>query len=346
VAQREEAAEESYIDSNSSGDRIVDRYVARYVETPSTQFLHMPKNCTLLKEHDFQKLAGPEAVKSTVRGQYSDENGNADDDPYSKYLKTCSNGEVKPMLPSMEFEFVQNDDGEDGTESINVKLNYKLLVVPKKTDYVYKLFPMIQNRMNKAGYGFTISGPYCYEEDPRRGYTFDLDFDSSDASFFKLDHGCVEGLPCIPPAAELYAESQNSSIDVKPMPDNATTVGIGKYVFLGMVITVLFGIVLCLFHNNRLLKRQLREVQEEEDTAGVDITRAQSQVPDSDRISIPYESMEDAHEVSVASTSQSGEEIVEETHLAEQNREGHDNEDSEDVETRGLLSNQDATGEV
>ncbi len=130
------------------------------------------------------------------------------------------------------------------------------------------------------------------------------------------------------------------------MPDNATTVGIGKYVFLGMVITVLFGIVICLFHNIRLLKRQLREVQEEEDTAGVDITRAQSQVPDSDRISIPYESMEDAHEVSVPSTSQSGEEIVEETHLAEQNREGHDNEHGEDDETRGLLSNQDATGEV
>lgn len=141
---------------------VVDRYVSRYVKSPLTQYLKMPKNCTLLGEDDFNKVAGPIAVDSTTKGQYNP-NANINDkdyDPYHAQLGTCANGDVEPLLPLFEFDFEQNK--ETGDEQIQVKLAYKFLTMPNKGDYMYNLFPMVQRRFNKADLGFHISGPYCY----------------------------------------------------------------------------------------------------------------------------------------------------------------------------------------
>jgi hypothetical protein len=136
------------------------------VQTPSTEYIRMPANCTLVREEDFRKIAGDEAVKQTTEGQYDpDSSNNGNRDPYEKYLDTCENGDVKPMLPLFQFDFVKKQGGvDDGSENeaIEVKLNYKLMTMPRKKDYMYDIYPKIQNRVNRAGLGFHISGPYCY----------------------------------------------------------------------------------------------------------------------------------------------------------------------------------------
>jgi len=144
-------------DGNSN---IVDRYVSRFVETPSTEFIKMPKNCTLLREDDFKKIAGVDALRETAKGQYDPSNGS--NDPYEKFLKSCKNGDVKPLLPLFQFDFVQDGDGKE--ETVEVKLDYKLMSMPHKKDYMYDIFPRIQNKVNNMGFGFHISGPYCYGE--------------------------------------------------------------------------------------------------------------------------------------------------------------------------------------
>ena len=47
-------------------------------------------------------------------------------------------------------------------ETIEVKLNYKLMAIPSKKDYMYDIFPKIMGKVNRADLGFHISGPYCY----------------------------------------------------------------------------------------------------------------------------------------------------------------------------------------
>jgi hypothetical protein len=147
------------IDSGSEAD-VVDSYVSRFVETPLTEFIQMPKNCSLLREEDFNKIAGAEAVRQTAKGQY--DSSGKDSDPYEKYLNTCKHGDVKPLLPLFQFDFVQDKDTKE--ESVEVKLDYKLMSTPRKKDYMYNIFPEIKNKVNALGLGFHISGPYCYGE--------------------------------------------------------------------------------------------------------------------------------------------------------------------------------------
>jgi hypothetical protein len=143
---------------------VVDRYISRYVQTPSTEFIKMPKNCTLLREEDFRKIAGDEAVKQTAEAQYDPNSNNVPDvDPYERYLNTCENGDVKPLLPLFQFDFVKAHEESD-EEAIEVKMNYKLMTMPRKKDYMYDIYPKIMSRVNKANLGFHLSGPYCYGE--------------------------------------------------------------------------------------------------------------------------------------------------------------------------------------
>lgn len=155
----------TFLSQDDDTVEIVDRYVSRYVQTPSTQYIRMPPNCTLVREEDFRKIAGDEAVKQTTEGQYDpDSQNDADKDPYEKYLDTCDNGDVKPLLPLFQFDFVRRQGEDDEKEAIEVKLNYKLMTMPRKKDYMYDIYPKIQNRVNRAGLGFHISGPYCFGE--------------------------------------------------------------------------------------------------------------------------------------------------------------------------------------
>lgn len=239
---------------DGNNEEIIDQYFARYVETASTTYLQMPEDCSLVREEDFRKMAGDIAVQETVTAQY-DPNG--DQDPYQKYLSTCSNGDVKPLLPLFKFDFVRNDINSE--ETVEVKLNYKLLTVPRKKDYMYSIYPKIQNRFNNAGLGFKISGPYCYAGDPHRGYSFDMDFDTRDPKkMIHLEHGCIEGLPCAPPAAELYIKSSGNGIHIHPktLPDDSDTIKLKSVLLQITIISSLLMCIACLIRSNYRLRRE------------------------------------------------------------------------------------------
>lgn len=241
----------------STDDSVVDRYVARYVESPTTDLLRVPANCTLFGKDDFTKTVGAEAVRNTAAGQYSESDT---DDPYAQYLKTCDNGDVKPMLPLFEFDFVKADSGE---EEVEVNMAYKFMTMPRKKDFMYDMYPTVQKRFNKAGMGFHISGPYCYGNDANRGYTFDMNFDTRDPKkMIKLEHNCIEGLPCLPPAAQLYQEKDGADIHVHPAPDDATTVNVGSTLYFIAIIMVLgLGLVVSLRTNFRMKRELVRQIE-------------------------------------------------------------------------------------
>lgn len=238
---------------------LVDRYVSRYVATPITSLIHMPENCTLVDANDFDLIVGKDAVMNTVHGQYDPMSNDDDTDPYEKYKQTCVNGDVKPMLPLFHFEFMQNP--ETGEETINVNLKYKLMTIPNKKDYMYDIYPQIQQKFNHLNTGFQISGPYCYGNDPNRGYSFDMNFDSKDPKdMMKVIHGCVEGLPCLPKAAGLYTDSMNS-IPIAPVPDNATTISLTP-IFTFVTTILAYVVVVILLRQNRALKVKVQSFDE------------------------------------------------------------------------------------
>jgi len=165
---------------------------------------------------------------------------------------------------------------------------------------------MVQKKFNGAGFGFHIDGPFCYGDDPHRGYTFDMGFDSRDLNgALKFQHACIEGLPCIPPAAE-YA-NQDSSINIKPLPNNATTVGVGKYLVLGSIFIILTFTTLFLALSNRSLKRRLAQERVVENQSN---TNDDGDGNDGG-MSIPYQAMDDCEE-SIASAEEAEETLSEE----------------------------------
>lgn len=88
----------------------------------------------------------------------------------------------------MEFSFLTN------SFLPFIQKDYKILTFPHQNAPMYRLFPTLQERLNKRNGEFTISGPYCYGEDPKRGWSFDFNFNSSnDNEVMTLVHGCVEG---------------------------------------------------------------------------------------------------------------------------------------------------------
>jgi len=249
------------INTNNNTNILLDQYASRYIETPTTPFLKMPQACTLLEYDDFEKAMGPTAVRNTVAAQYDLSDADPTADPFQKYLQTCDNGDVKPLLPRLQFDFVR--DRVTGEERVEVEIKYKLLTIPHKKDYMYSLYPMVQRRFNNADLGFHISGPYCYGDDPKRGYTFDMDFDTKDPkSMIQLDHGCIDGLPCVPPVSEL--SSCDSKIDVLPSIPGAT-ISIGHTLYFMMALGLLFLFLLLSMVWNCRLRRKLALFQQEQE---------------------------------------------------------------------------------
>lgn len=110
--------------------------------------------------------------------------------------------------------------------------------------------------------------------DPKRGYTFDMNFDTRDPkAMLKMDHGCIEGLPCTPPAAELYNKaSSNGGPDIKPniVPDDGgTTIDVGSTIGFVLVIVLFASISLCMCCLNCRLRRKLKSVTGEDDNHDV-----------------------------------------------------------------------------
>jgi len=153
------------------------------------------------------------------------------------HLKTCKNaGSVRPILPLFRFDFVKDGENEDKDKEkrkraeerleLQMQLDYKVMIMPEKQSREYQFMPAIQALFNLAddsddddtisdAAAFKVSGPYCYEEDPHRAWTFD--FHINDAAkqqkqtvggrppVLQFYRGCLEGLPCLPGAGVLAA---------------------------------------------------------------------------------------------------------------------------------------------
>lgn len=138
--------------ANAGNTNVVDRYVARYVQTPISPYIMMSPNMTLLSQEDFQVYFGMEAINHTAHVQA--EPAAVNGDLYAPFLNTCDNGNIRPILPLYQFEFVRNP--QTGNETINVKLDYKILTIPDENAKAWKWMPTLSKR------GLPVKGPYCY----------------------------------------------------------------------------------------------------------------------------------------------------------------------------------------
>jgi len=227
------------------GDKIVDSYTMKYVTSPNTPYLKMPDECNILQYADFYNYLGPGAVNNTVQEQIQYE-FNENYDPYAEYYETCKNGDVKPILPMIQFNFLTDDDKRRYNETVQVKVNYKILTFP--TNPVFgDLVPMFKK------HGAPISGPYCWDDNPNRAYAVDFYFDSESAhpdDRVHFYHACIEGLPCIPPAVENCNCTGGSEIHKEP--SDATVVEVGESIILGSVALVLtIVLMISLVYNYR-----------------------------------------------------------------------------------------------
>jgi hypothetical protein len=193
-------------DTNNS---LIDQYVSRYVNTLATPYLQRNPNCTLFRQVDFDSYAGPEAVNNTIYKQTVVKQA---EDPYKATKGTCENGNLQPMLPRFKIGFTTTNTSSTNTNSttrehMQIEIDYKILTVPTKKDKEYSLMPSLQKRFNREDRAFHISGPYCYGNDPKRAYTIDFSFNSAQqhptSGGMVLTKGCVQGLPCLPPAAAI-----------------------------------------------------------------------------------------------------------------------------------------------
>lgn len=220
--------------------KLIDRYTARYVQShsmnpPFSQNI-APPECTLYNlEDDYVAFLGNSALNHMTNTQtkYSiPSNDNATEDPYAPFLQTCDNGNVEPILPQLELDFFQynpknatNSSNEDESQKIqlDMKLQYKIMAVPTSSELAYRVLPHLQSRFQGHGGYNILGGPYCYGDDPTRGYSIDLNLDSTRSKNEMMDgkdrtsfvRGCVDGLPCAPPAAlgGLPVISGNNSCD-------------------------------------------------------------------------------------------------------------------------------------
>ena len=211
-------------DIDSSMETVVDKYVSRYVQSQSMApaFLQNipPAECTLYsKADDYAAFLGSSTLEhmTHVQKNYSITNHTAPstkDDPYAPYLESCSHGNVQPMLPQLELEFVTTNRSLPTTTTkaenldIILKLKYKIMAVPTPDEQTYRVLPQIQSKFQGQGDYNIMSGPYCYGDDPLRGYSFDLNFNTAIHSNSERQkeqptfvQGCVDGYPCLPPAA-------------------------------------------------------------------------------------------------------------------------------------------------
>lgn len=89
--------------------------------------------------------------------------GSNNDDPYSKYSRTCSHGDLRPILPRLEVEQTTHPstDGKPPKTTYSMKLDYSMLSLPKKgIDDLYKWWPEMKNHLAPT---FPLRGPCTYK---------------------------------------------------------------------------------------------------------------------------------------------------------------------------------------
>lgn len=235
----------------------LDTYTARYVRTPSTRFLRMPPNCSLVHARDFDMDLGQTSVRQTVQTQATTSDETMDH-YYEPYLNTCDNGNVKPLLPRLEFEFQKE---ANGIEKLRVNLDYNVMILPHQNDTAYNLMPALQERFNSS----ILSGPFCHGDDPSGSYALGFQYNSTEKiinatakSTMTLRHRCEQGLPCLPPAASADARGRNNN----PHHPQEPTLDVGRALLTFCAYFLMVALLSSLTCNCQLATR-LRRLQQE-----------------------------------------------------------------------------------
>jgi hypothetical protein len=237
-------------DITTGNASLIDSYVARYVQSQSIvpPFLQnlAPAQCTLYTKPDlYAAFLGNPALKYTAKVQT---NYTLTNDPYECYLETCHHGNLQPILPHLELDFVLPNDANNTLAQL--KFQYKIIAAPTPDEQAYRVIPQLQSKFQGQGGYNIIGGPYCYGDDPRRAFSFDMNFTStattstpSSGSFLQSDkitfvRGCIEGYPCVPPAAmggiPTIIINQTCPQPPHPDPDHHST-GVFSNVLLGII---------------------------------------------------------------------------------------------------------------
>jgi len=229
------------------GERIVDVYQGRYVNSPYSNKIFRPENCSIFSSKNFEAMAGKEALNYTIEYQTVPEGT----DLYAPYYKTCENGDAHPTLPILRYEFSRSNT-PPFDETIDIVFSYALFVAPSLED--------AKNWERAKDLGFPVSGPYCYQGE-LRGYTVDMNFDSKEGSdFVQYEHTCIEGDPCISKAYERC--SLCADIEVREST-GGTTIEVGVLIWLILSTTLLAFCFCGAITNNYMQRRRIKEIEAE-----------------------------------------------------------------------------------
>lgn len=251
-------AEASTQDDNTTN--ITDQYAFRYVMTPSVSYLQPPSDsnkATIIPNDSFSTYLGKESVQETIRRQ---SNRNMSLDPYAYASGTCENGNVTAMLPHLEFWFRGQGDNNATMET---SLTYKILTVFDSYSKEYALMPLIRKAFNNSiTRGLAVSGPYCHHGDGNGSWAFDLNLTSfggndSDMSNPSFVRGCMEGLPCVPPASSWAEPSAfvDPVIHRHPVP---STTDLNKFLMILFSYFLTMALLISVTCNVQLRKKHRR----------------------------------------------------------------------------------------
>eukprot|EP00587_Corethron_hystrix_P000294 CAMPEP_0113317962 /NCGR_PEP_ID=MMETSP0010_2-20120614/12695_1 /TAXON_ID=216773 ORGANISM="Corethron hystrix, Strain 308" /NCGR_SAMPLE_ID=MMETSP0010_2 /ASSEMBLY_ACC=CAM_ASM_000155 /LENGTH=373 /DNA_ID=CAMNT_0000175117 /DNA_START=219 /DNA_END=1340 /DNA_ORIENTATION=- /assembly_acc=CAM_ASM_000155 len=228
---------------------VADRYVSRYVNSPYSPLLRMPKDCDLMGPHDFDKMLGRSALDSSISSQVTHPIG-GDVDIYEDNLSTCDNGDAQPVLPQVRFTFTDGDEKAD--ENLIVELDYRLFTYVKPGTIMETMLPSIEKK------GFPVRGPYCYRN-ILSGWTFDLAYDSTEGSeYISLVKGCVDDLPCLPGAFETCTTCTNTTIHQKT---ESTIINVSGVMQLGIAVTVLSVLLLLVSYKAHKFHSEIAKIR-------------------------------------------------------------------------------------
>jgi hypothetical protein len=280
------ATTENTFGSSSVAKKYLQKFVSRYVITPSSSQLQYPPEATVLQPETFDRIVGMTAINQTIHVQQS---LRPREDPYALYRETCVKGDIPAgILPRIQLGMltttttITDDDDDDiprmaishdllslpsstfrnvsssstTTEIAMLRVDFSLLSLPDPKSKLYNLWPTLQQHL---GATFPLEGPYCYGNDPKRAYAmqlaYDSAFDGTANQTWKAVKGCLPDLPCWSDDGPAIPYD-NGSTGQHILADLTGVTALVGY-FLGFLLLISLGF-------NMQLSNQLKRIQQQQ----------------------------------------------------------------------------------
>jgi hypothetical protein len=226
----------------------------RYVSTAVSDMISQPYGYNVTVDPpDFTRLFGQQAINATLQTQHKLQALlDANTDPYA-YALACDNGDVKPLLPLLDFYHDANDE-------FQVKFKYQTFIYPDN-EWERKLF----NTWIKDGY--PIKGPYCWNGE-LQGYFLDFNFDTAKPNKnLNFKSGCFNNTPCVPEFMNDCGAAGSADISI---PAESGTIELAWTIYFAaaagtfLLLSLILGTCMC---------RQSRKHSSEMKTMRMAVTR-------------------------------------------------------------------------